>query len=71
MAYVLWVKNPQFVPAASRELGSSIVEQNFKELEDKMGEKISWLIEDFERDNSFGELVEEVKRQGHAVEVIR
>lgn len=31
----------------------------------------SWVIEDFERDNSFGPLAEEVKRQGYDCEVIR
>lgn len=31
----------------------------------------AWVIEDFEHDNSFGPLAEEVKRQGYGCEVIR
>lgn len=33
--------------------------------------KLHWLIEDFERDNSFSELADEVQRQGYPCEVIR
>lgn len=32
---------------------------------------VNWLIEDFERDNSFNELADEVKRQGYDCEVVR
>jgi len=37
----------------------------------KQKQKVHWLVEDFERDNSFGELADEIRRQGHPCEVIR
>lgn len=36
-----------------------------------MGEGPKWLIEDFEKDNSFHKLAEETKRQGYETEVIK